>query len=108
MHSALPLSKIKPHESMELFTQTQPSTEQLRARPNTVQVTPNNRPDLAEILVDTDGVIAEHNFPCPICKSNHAVLNTVSSEFCPCWKCQNKKWVTLKIKSGFVRWLLGI
>lgn len=94
--------------SCEIPTYHGPSCLDLSTRPNVVKMTPNHRDDLAEIFADTDGMITEHNFPCPVCHSTQAVLNTVSGEFCPCWECQNKKWITLQIKSRFVRWLLRI
>ena len=90
-----------------LPTKTQ-AIDRLRARHGTVRVTPDNRDDLAEILVETDGVVTNHNFPCPICKYNRAVLNTTSGEFHPCWNCHRKNWRTVQIKSRFVRWLLKL
>lgn len=73
-----------------------------------MQPTAAKLPELAEIHINNDGMIAEHNFPCPVCQKIHAVLNCNSGVFSPCWECQEKQWFTIQINSRFLRWLLGI
>ena len=49
---------------------------------------------LAKIIVNDFGgaPIAEHNFPCPVCRSAKAVLDLNTGIFHPCWDCRKKGW----------------
>jgi len=33
---------------------------------------------------------ATHNYSCPVCRENHAVISAGVMQ--PCWKCQEKDW----------------
>jgi hypothetical protein len=61
---------------------------------------------LAKIEIDTDGMYTKHNYPCPVCQTQHAVLNTSNGCFEPCWSCKRKDWHTIQAKSRFLKWLL--
>lgn len=63
-------------------------------------------PGLAKIDIEADGMHAEHNFPCPICRSKPAVLNQSNGTFEPCWKCQRDNWYTIQLHSKILRWCL--
>jgi len=65
---------------------------------------------LAKIVIDTDGLYTEHNYPCPVCQTQHAVLDTTEGVFKPCWDCQRKGFVTLEInpKSRWQKFLLSL
>jgi len=64
--------------------------------------------ELAQIRIETDGMVTDHNFPCPVCQERPAVLNHGTGNFEPCWGCQEENWFLIKINSRFLRWLLGI
>lgn len=63
------------------------------------------------IAVKTDGgPWAEHNFPCPICHKESAVLQLDGWVFQPCWDCSGKGWETRRRPPTFmerVRKVLG-
>ncbi len=42
--------------------------------------------ELAKIVVEADGMVADHNFPCPCCGERAAILG--GSHFNPCYSCQ--------------------
>jgi len=42
--------------------------------------------ELANIKVETDGMVADHNFPCPCCGKCTAILG--GGHFNPCYSCQ--------------------
>lgn len=41
-------------------------------------------------------MLANHNYPCPVCKLKHAVLVTNTGIFEPCWDCQKKGYKIVK------------
>jgi hypothetical protein len=43
--------------------------------------------------------VAEHNMPCAVCRSRHAVLVLDKGVFEPCWECQSRGW-QLKQRRG--------
>jgi len=57
------------------------------------------------------GMLCSHNYSCPVCRTNHAVLDLNSGLMQPCWSCQelgytlirkeNKKSFLYKIKEFF-------
>jgi hypothetical protein len=40
------------------------------------------------------GPACEHNMPCAICLTKHAVYNMDEGFFEPCWDCQKLGWLT--------------
>jgi hypothetical protein len=44
--------------------------------------------ELAEVHVDVHGPFALHDFPCPVCRERHAVLDLSRGVMEPCWVCQ--------------------
>ena len=65
---------------------------------------------LAEIKVVTDGgPWATHNFPCPVCRENKAILNLNEGVMEPCGRCSGFGWQLVHWKnrrwSKLTRWL---
>ena len=56
---------------------------------------------IAEIKCEVHGPFAEHNFPCPVCHTNPAVLEMTEGVFWPCWSCQEQGW---KVTKSRKRW----
>lgn len=48
--------------------------------------------------------VAEHNFPCPICQEEPAVVHMWNHTFNPCRKCGNY-WKTINLNSWFKRFV---
>lgn len=42
-------------------------------------------------------LIANHEYPCPVCKVNSAVYNMSNGIFQPCWDCQKKGYKIVKV-----------
>ena len=58
------------------------------------------------ITVTTDGgPWAEHNFPCPVCKKEIAVMELDGWRFGPCRSCENDGWVLHK-PTGWKRFFI--
>lgn len=53
------------------------------------------------------GMVARHNYPCPVCRNKVAVLELHTGRFSPCWSCQSEGWRVTKL-SLITRWLLGL
>ena len=54
--------------------------------------------NIAETVFHTDGgPWVDHNMPCGICSTAHAVYNMHNGVFEPCWGCQRKGWRVNKI-----------
>jgi hypothetical protein len=51
-----------------------------------------NRLMLAKFDFWCDGLVAQHNFPCPVCTKAPAVYHTNIGVFQPCWGCQETGW----------------
>jgi hypothetical protein len=67
-------------------------------------------PPLAKIEIITDGgPWAMHNFPCPVCGVNKAILNLNEGTFEPCGDCIAKNWQLVQWRhkrwSYLTRWL---
>jgi hypothetical protein len=64
--------------------------------------------NLAKIEINDFGgaPIAEHNMPCAVCGTNHAVLEIGFGRFSPCWECQKKGWELIRKPTGpwYKRW----
>lgn len=57
--------------------------------------------DLADIHIEVhdSGLVATHNYPCPVCQENHAVYDLGAGIFQPCWICQAKGWQLHRVES---------
>jgi hypothetical protein len=42
--------------------------------------------ELSKIVVESDGMVTDHNFPCPCCGVRKAILG--GGQFNPCYSCQ--------------------
>lgn len=55
--------------------------------------------------VHTDGgPWAIHDYACPVCGQDYAVLVLHSGKFQPCWSCQKDGYRTVKLPRFFLRW----
>lgn len=64
---------------------------------------------LADIRLESDGMLAFHNMPCACCLRKHAVYDCQVGIFQPCWECQRSGWKIAKATSkvGLLRRLFG-
>lgn len=46
-------------------------------------------------------LIANHNYPCPVCKVNSAVYVIPTGIFEPCWKCQKHGYKIVREKKSW-------
>lgn len=46
--------------------------------------------DVQDVHVYHDGPMAEHDYSCPVCRKNHAVLDFSTGLMQPCWRCQEQ------------------
>lgn len=44
--------------------------------------------DVQDVHVYSDGPLVQHDYSCPICRKNHAVLNLSNGRMEPCWSCK--------------------
>lgn len=51
-----------------------------------------------EVFFHDSGMIATHNYPCPVCKTKHAVFVSHKGHFEPCVGCQAAGWSIIKKK----------
>ncbi len=63
---------------------------------------------LAELQLETDGFVVDHNFRCPVCLEKPAVYHNPTGHFEPCWDCRKQNWYLIQIKSPVLRWLLRL
>jgi hypothetical protein len=70
--------------------------------------TPIPKDEVAVIKINGQFIDTTHNFPCPICHKNKAMLQGNKGIFMPCRECEKNNWFTVKINSKFIRWLLGL
>lgn len=45
------------------------------------------------------GIVVEHDQACSVCYDKHAVFNTNTCVFQPCWDCQDNGYQTLRINT---------
>lgn len=50
--------------------------------PNDLEVKP------VDLYVHDSGMIATHDYSCPVCRERHAVIDFRSGLMQPCWECQ--------------------
>lgn len=69
---------------------------------NDAEVFCKNLPDIHVFMHDS-GMVATHNMPCPICKTNHAVFVTGEGRFDVCNSCSKEGWYVGKrdVKNNF-------
>ena len=59
---------------------------------------------LVEVKIVTDGgPWATHNYPCPVYREKHAVINLNSGVFEPSWQAQLEGWHLIKADNWFKR-----
>lgn len=47
---------------------------------------------LFRLEIHDSGMVANHNFPCPVCLNREAVYCLNDGKFEPCWGCQKDGW----------------
>ena len=60
---------------------------------------------VAQFDFKCDGLVAQHNFPCPVCTKAPAVYNVNEGVFQPCWGCQETGWKTEHTNPNKYRWV---
>lgn len=71
--------------------------------PGTTEITEES------IIVTTDGGLwAIHNFPCPVCREEKAVMDLASWQFHPCSECNHYGWRLINTTDypGWVKWVV--
>jgi hypothetical protein len=58
--------------------------------PNSVQVQD------VHVFMHDSGMVSTHDYSCPVCREDHAVLDLSSGIMQPCWSCQEKGYVIIK------------
>ena len=48
-------------------------------------------------VIDNHGIVAEHDYACPVCLKRHAVFNCNTGRFAPCWLCRRDGWEVRKL-----------
>ncbi len=38
-----------------------------------------------------------HDYSCPVCRENHAILDGSNGVMGPCWSCQEKNWKIIQV-----------
>ena len=64
------------------------------------------------LFMHDSGMVATHNIPCTVCKTNHAIFNTSEGVAYPCNECQEEGWALIKKTpknkiSWFDKYILG-
>jgi hypothetical protein len=71
---------------------------------------PNYPDDLqvkdVSVYLHDSGLIATHDYSCPVCRRNHANLNLNTGIMQPCWKCSLKGYELIK-HNWFTELLFG-
>ena len=65
--------------------------------PDDVKVTPVN------VYMHSSGMTCKHDYSCPVCRDNHAILDLSWGAMAPCWDCQEKGFGLIKRKK--INWL---
>ncbi|WP_129141520.1 hypothetical protein [Modicisalibacter coralii] len=54
------------------------------------------QPKDVNIWLHDSGMVATHDYACPVCRSESAVLSLHNGLFQPCWECQDKGYRLIK------------
>lgn len=60
---------------------------------------PIRQPEMIDL-----GIAYLHDYPCPVCRSFHAVLNMEIGVMEPCWRCQKTGWRVMMPWTWQRRW----
>lgn len=52
----------------------------------------DTEPQAVNVWVHNSGMLATHDYACPVCRSAPAVLTLSCGVFQPCWGCQEAGW----------------
>jgi len=67
------------------------------------------QPADVNLYIHPSGMLATHDYSCPICREKHAVFNTNDGTMNPCWGCQKEGYHIVKIeKSWWTRILFNM
>ena len=56
------------------------------------------------VFFHESGMLATHNMPCPVCKTNHAMFVASAGYFDVCYKCQGDGWSVTKRPNKNLPW----
>ena len=71
---------------------------------------PDEKPPVKDVHVyfDPSFMTCRHDYSCPVCRENYAVLNLNKGIMGPCWSCQEEGWELDKVdKRTWLQKLLG-
>jgi len=61
------------------------------------------------VVYDPSLMACTHDYSCPVCRKNHAILSGKDGLMIPCWDCQELGFVlTKKLKQTWFQKLFGI
>lgn len=49
------------------------------------------------VYVHPSGMAMSHDYSCPVCRINHAVIDGSTGVMGPCWSCQAKNWEIIQV-----------
>ena len=49
------------------------------------------------LIYDPSLMGCTHNYSCPVCRENHAVLDGSTGVMGPCWSCKEDGWEIIKV-----------
>jgi hypothetical protein len=59
------------------------------------------QPADVNVYIHPSGMLATHNYSCPVCQENHAVYNMGTGIMKPCWGCQSKGYHIVKVEKSW-------
>lgn len=64
---------------------------------------------VAQVNVYTDGMVVSHDYSCPVCRRNHAVLDMRVGIMDTCWSCRKEGYRIVKVsKNGWLKNLVDV
>lgn len=62
------------------------------------------------VYMHDSGMLATHDYSCPVCREEHAIIDLSCGVMKPCWNCQADGWVLKKIepKTGIIASIISI
>lgn len=58
--------------------------------PSEVPVTPVN------VWMHDSGMVCQHDYSCPVCRTEHAVMQLHTGVMQPCWVCQTRGFILVR------------
>ena len=92
------MSNFKPYYSNKNYRCYHTNGDGLQLYPKDVALAEVN------VYLHDSGMFVNHNMPCPVCKTNHAMCNTSGMIMHPCDECSEKGWELSKYKKEKSFW----